>query len=53
MQVEPFQYVPECPLGEIPMHDAGGDLDDYLIFSIDCVEMRRWMFARENPDHYA
>jgi hypothetical protein len=35
------------------MHDTGLDLDDYLIFPLDCMEMRRWMFARKNSYHYA
>lgn len=50
MEVQPLQYVPQCPLGEISVHYAVLDLHGNLVFPVDRVEVRRRVFTRENTD---
>jgi len=51
MQIEPFQNVPQGTFREISVHDTTLYLDRDLVLSVNCMKMRRRMFAREHADH--
>lgn len=57
MQIEPFEHVPERPLGEAAVHDAALDLYDDFEFAVAGVKVRRFVLpvvhANDDPEEAA
>ena len=51
MKVHPFQYMAKRSLWKIPVDYALSYFNRDLVFAIDRVEVRWWVFSRKDADH--